>query len=171
MPLRFGPDLDSRDPVTGKRKRKWHSFKGTKREAQIECARLIADIDRGVYLEPSKTTLAQFLDKWLEHVKAQVAPRTHERYSEIVHKNIAPLIGGVLLSKLKPMTVSEAYTKALNSGRRDGTGGLAPRTVHHLHRVLKQALVQAVRWQVLTRISHTSVSFGNATSSFFGCLT
>ena len=151
MPLRFGPDLDSRDPVTGKRKRKWHSFKGTKREAQIECARLIADIDRGVYLEPSKTTLAQFLDKWLEHVKAQVAPRTHERYSEIVHKNIAPLIGGVLLSKLKPMTVSEAYTKALNSGRRDGTGGLAPRTVHHLHRVLKQALAQAVRWQVLTR--------------------
>jgi len=31
--------LDMRDPATGKRKRKWHSFKGTKREAQIECSR------------------------------------------------------------------------------------------------------------------------------------
>jgi hypothetical protein len=33
--------LDTRDS-TGKRKRRWHSFVGTKREAQIECARLIA---------------------------------------------------------------------------------------------------------------------------------
>ena len=143
--------IDTRDATTGKRKRKWHSFNGTKRAAQIECARLIADIDRGVYLEPSKTTLAQFLDRWLEHVKAQVAPRTHERYREIVLKNIAPMIGGVLLTKLKPVTVSEAYAKALTSGRRDGTGGLSPRTVHHLHRVLKQALSQAVRWQLLGR--------------------
>jgi hypothetical protein len=31
--------LDVRDPATGKRRRKWHSFSGTKREAQIECAR------------------------------------------------------------------------------------------------------------------------------------
>ena len=28
--------LDVRDPEFGKRKRKWHSFKGTKREAQIQ---------------------------------------------------------------------------------------------------------------------------------------
>jgi hypothetical protein len=34
--------IDVRDPQTGKRKRRWHSFKGTKREAQSECARLVA---------------------------------------------------------------------------------------------------------------------------------
>src|SRR5262249_4266736 len=34
---------------------------------------------------------------------------------------------------------------------RDGQGGLSPRTVHHIHRILKQALAQAVRWQVLAR--------------------
>src|SRR5206468_1936937 len=39
--------------------------------------------------------------------------------------------------------------KALASGRCDGTGGLSPRTVHHCHRILKQALAQAVRWQLL----------------------
>jgi len=27
--------IDVRDPQTGKRKRRWHSFKGTKRQAQI----------------------------------------------------------------------------------------------------------------------------------------
>src|SRR5262245_46568261 len=29
--------IDERD-ATGKRKRRWHSFKGTKREAQVRCA-------------------------------------------------------------------------------------------------------------------------------------
>ena len=49
------------------------------------------------------------------------------------------------------MQISAVYTKALASGRRDGNGGLSPRTVHHMHRVLKQALAQAVRWQLLIR--------------------
>jgi integrase len=35
--------------------------------------------------------------------------------------------------------------------RRDRKGGLSPRTVHHMHRVLKEALRQAVRWQILVR--------------------
>ena len=36
--------IDLRDPTTGKRKRKWHSLEAKgKREAQIECARLISD--------------------------------------------------------------------------------------------------------------------------------
>jgi hypothetical protein len=34
--------IDVRDPQSGKRKRKWHSFKGTKREAQIKNADRIA---------------------------------------------------------------------------------------------------------------------------------
>ena len=50
--------LDTRDPATGKRRRKWHSFKGTKRQAQVECARLISEMQRGTYVEPSKTTVA-----------------------------------------------------------------------------------------------------------------
>ena len=36
-PGRWAIILDIRDPETGKRKRKWHSFAGGKREAQIEC--------------------------------------------------------------------------------------------------------------------------------------
>src|SRR5262249_10222726 len=41
--------------------------------------------------------------------------------------------------------------KALASGRRDGKGGLSARTVTHMHRVLREALQQAVRWQILAR--------------------
>jgi len=144
--------IDMRDPRTGKRKRKWHSLKAKgKREAQIECATLISAIRAGTYIEPNKTTIAQFLDRWLEYTKAGVAPRTHERYAEIVRKNLVPLIGAVVLSKLKPAQISECYSKALSEGRRDGTGGLSPQSVLHMHRILKQALKQAVRWEMLHR--------------------
>jgi integrase len=141
--------LDIRDLETGKRKRKWHSFQGTKREAQVECSRLITELTSGSYIEPAKTTLGQFLDKWLEHVCSQVAPRTHERYAEIARKSIAPLLGNCVLSRLQPARISAAYAKALAEGRRDGKGGLSPRTVGHMHRILRQALAAAVNWDVL----------------------
>ena len=136
---------------TGERKRRWHSFAGTKREAQTECARLIAELKGGTYLEPSKTTISQFLDRWLDHIKVRVSPKSHERYVELCRKNLGPLIGEALLTKLQPVQISDAYGKALKSGRKNGKDGLSPRTVHHMHRVLKGALGQAVKWQMLAR--------------------
>src|SRR5690348_5574984 len=85
--------LDVPDTATGKRKRRWHSFAGTKRQAQVECARLIAEMKRGVYLDPSKLTVTEFLEQWLRHVQPNVSPRTFERYDEICRKNLAPLLG------------------------------------------------------------------------------
>src|SRR5262245_41215748 len=117
------------DSSTGKRRRKWHSFKGTKREAQVECARLISEIKNRNYVEPGKTTLAQYLDRWLDHIKTQVSPRSHERYGELIHHHIVPLLGKVSLTKLNAVQVSQAYAQALKSGRKDGNGGLSPRTV------------------------------------------
>jgi integrase len=143
--------LDQRDPRTEKRKRKWHSFKGNKRQTQSECSRLITEMGSGEYVEPSKVTLAQFLERWLKHVKPNVTPKTHERYSDLLNKNVAPLLGAKILSKLQPIDISEAYANAVESGRRDGKGGLSPRTVHHIHRVLHTALKQAERWRLINR--------------------
>ena len=70
--------------------------------------RLISEIQGGTYLQPDKTTLAAFLDRWLEHQKSQVSPRSHERYAELCRKNIAPLIGSVILNKLRPAIISAA---------------------------------------------------------------
>jgi len=123
--------LDVRDPPTGNRKRRWHSFRGTKRAAQIECARLISELQGGTYLEPSKTTVAQFFERWLDHVRSQISPKSHARYSELARKNLVPLIGSVTLTKLRPAAISSAYSKALTEGRRNGKGGLSPRTVTH----------------------------------------
>lgn len=150
-PGRWAIILDLRDPETGTRKRKWHSFGGTKREAQKECARLITEMQGGSYVEPAKETVAAFLDRWLTHMRSQVSPRSHERYTELARKNLSPLLGSVVLTQLRPEQISAAYGKALTAGRRDGSGGLSPRTVHHMHRILRQALEQAVKWRVLAR--------------------
>ena len=143
--------LDLRDPSTGARKRKWHSFAGTKRQAQVESARLISDLKGGTYLEPSKTTLAHFLEQWLEDIKARVSPKTLERYTEIVRKNVVPKIGAVHLTKLRPAQIAATYAAAMDNGRRDGKGGLSASTVLYMHRILKQALGQAVRWELLLK--------------------
>src|SRR5262249_35440094 len=86
--------IDERAPATGKRKRRWHSVVGTKREAQKECARLITEMARGTYIETKRETVASFLERWIEHMQGQVSPRSHERYAELCRKNIVPLLGG-----------------------------------------------------------------------------
>lgn len=139
-------DVGDPDPTTGKKKRKWHSFAGTKREAQKECARLIAEVSTGRYIEASKQTVAEFFKEWLAFIKPTVAPKTHERYGEICDKNLGPLIGEVVLSKLKTDRIDAALSSALTEGHRRGGGGLSPRTVHHMRRVLVKALNQAVTW-------------------------
>ena len=49
------------------------------------------------------------------------------------------------------MAIAEAYTKAASTGRRDGAGGLSPRTINHMHRILKSGLSKAVQWRMLSR--------------------
>jgi integrase len=144
-PGRWAIILDVCDPLTGRRRRKWHSFAGTKTAAKAECTRLIHELNTGTYIVPSRATLAAYLEVWLADIKGRVTPKTHQRYSELARKNIVPLLGETLLKDLQPAAISHAYARLLESGHRKG-GGLAAGTVRHCHRLLKQALAQAVRW-------------------------
>jgi site-specific recombinase XerC len=142
--------LDVSDPQTGKRKRKWHKLEASgKKEAQTECSALVTQLTSGSYIDAKKITVAEYLERWLTATKPSVSPRTFERYVELVRKNIVPLLGGTQLKKLNGIQIAEAYTKGLESGRRDGSGGLSPQTVLHMHRVLKGALKQAVLWKLV----------------------
>jgi len=59
-----------RDPATGERKIQYVSFKGSKREAQVKLATLIASVGQGAYVEPSKTTVADFVRARVEQWEA-----------------------------------------------------------------------------------------------------
>ena len=45
---------------SGRRKQRWHSFKGTKRQAQAKLHELIASIPKGAYVEPSKLSPGRY---------------------------------------------------------------------------------------------------------------
>lgn len=150
-PGKWGIVIDVPDPETGKRRRKWHTFHGTKRQAETECARLVAEVNGGNYVEPAKTTVRDYFIRWLKHEKANVSPKTHQRYEELLLKNIAPVIGAITLNKLTAARIDGAWGHLLENGRRDGKGGLSPRTVHHCRRVMLTAMDQAVKWDLLKR--------------------
>jgi integrase len=62
-------------------------------------------------------------------------------------------------------SLSAAYAKALVSGRRKDGSALSARTVVHIHRVLKQALAQAVQWEMIARNPAANVKPPNVTAN------
>lgn len=133
----------------------------TKREAETLLAAEIAKAANGELVVTNASTVEKFLDRWLAHVQPSVSPKTHERYTEIVDKHLSPALGAIKLQKLTTQAIDAALSKMLTSGRRlrpaaegepaPAPSGLAPRTVRHHAIVLKQALDQAVTWQLLAR--------------------
>ena len=111
-----------RDPITGKRRTKWHTIRGTKRDAERERNRLLYELDEGLYVEPTPETVKAYLPRWLAHVGPNVRATTLQRYREIVEHHLIPAIGHHQLAKLKPIQVSDAWANALANGRRDGKG-------------------------------------------------
>ncbi|MCP4317731.1 MAG: site-specific integrase [Hyphomicrobiales bacterium] len=137
---------------TGKRRQKWHSVKGTKKDAERELARIVNEINAGSYIEPSKQTVAEFLEYWLSaYAEPNTARSTFERYRDLVQHCLVPAIGGIPIAALRPLHIQECYANALKSGRRDGRGGLSEQSVLHIHRLLRQALQHAVKWGEIAR--------------------
>src|SRR2546423_472529 len=80
-----------RDPVTGKARQKWHTVNGNKKQAQAELTRLLNDLNTGAYMEPSRLTVSEYLEKWLaDYAKTNVSGKTYERYCEIVRRQLTP---------------------------------------------------------------------------------
>lgn len=137
--------------ANGKRNQKWKSIKGTKKEAEALLARMLTELEDGVYIDAKKTSVSDYLDKWIASIKGSVSSTTYERYKQLCDKHLKPTIGNIALNKLQAIRISELYSVAMESGRIDGKGGLSKQTVLHMHRVLKRALSQAVKWGLLSR--------------------
>ena len=139
------------DPSTGRVRRRFLTVKGTKRDAERALAEAVHQRDTGIDISPGKITVADYLRRWLEAVRPNLAPATYRRYEGFIRAQIVPIIGALPLAKLRPLHVQQLYAHLQENGRADGKGGLAPRTLLHVHRVLSEALAQAVRWQIVAR--------------------
>jgi integrase len=139
-----------RDPTTGKRETRYHSFKGTKREAQAELIRLGAEAIKGTYVDPSTETLAQFLDRWVaDWADLHVSAKTSQRYRELLNNQIKPYLGTMPIQRVRAAHLTQLYAKLLREGAVNGAP-LSARSVGHVHRCLRRAFGHAVQWGIIT---------------------
>ncbi len=134
----------ARDPTTEARRQQSRSFR-TRKEAQVELARWLAEIDGGLAVDRSKQTVAETLAYWLDtYARPNVRPGTFEMYEYTALHYIAPALGTIQVQKLTPDRVQAFYSRLL----REGVGA---RTVQLCHLRLSQALGQAVRLGLIPR--------------------
>jgi len=134
------------DPVTGKRVTQYATVRGTKKEAEAELNKRLHQVEEGSFVEKSIATVTEYARHWLASIApAKAAPKTLERYGEIVEKHIVPQIGKVPLQKLDGPRIDAFYAHLRENGRADGKGGLSAQTVQHIHRLLSQIMSSAVK--------------------------
>jgi integrase len=142
-----------RDPASGQRITKYVSFRGTKREAQAELNRILNRRNEGTYVDPTKMTVAEYLEHWLAvDIDRRVARKTAARHRGIARHQIIPSLGRIPLRKLTATHIEAAEAELQRSGYVKGRKlgeGLTAQTVLHVHRTLSQALAHAVKTGVL----------------------
>lgn len=132
-----------RDPTTGKPKKRYFYGK-TRNEVATKLNEAINKCNKGILCEPSKLTLAEWLDTWLlEYKKTNLRETTLSSYDYLINTHIKPVIGGILIKDLRPVHLQQFYNEKFQKGRIDGKGGLSSRTVRYIHIVIHEALEQA----------------------------
>lgn len=117
------------------------TVRGSKRDAQTALAKFVTEADAaGPRLEGSMT-LAAFLERWMEHVRAHRQPDTVRNYGLKCRRYSAEL-GRLRLDKLRAHHVDDVYRRWL-------AAGMAPSTLGAFHGVLSSALSQAVKWGIV----------------------
>ncbi|MDI6872070.1 MAG: site-specific integrase [Bacillota bacterium] len=134
-----------RNPVTGKPIRSFF-YGRTRQEVADKLAKALSDARQGVFVKPTKVTVGQWLDTWLnEYARPHVRATTWGSYEYIIRCHLKPALGSIPLKDLRPEHLQRLYNQKLATGRVDGEGQLSSRTVRLIHITLHAALKQAVK--------------------------
>ncbi|WP_432664201.1 tyrosine-type recombinase/integrase [Wukongibacter baidiensis] len=135
----------------GKRKYKWFSSFKRKKDAEKELTKIVAQYNNDGYIGLENITLKEYMENWQKnYVEENLKPKTIASHKVCINRIIVQL-GQVKLQKLQPIHIQNLYTYLLKEGRQDGNGGLSAKSVIQTHRVLRKALHQAVKLQLLNR--------------------
>ena len=130
---------------TGRRRQRTETVKGTRRDAERVLRERLTATENGGYIPKDKETVGQFLQRWMEtYAATNTTLRTQQGYWGNINRYIVPAFGSIKLQDLTARHIQGMYAGMLKRG-------LSARTVLHSHRVLKEALSHAVKWEPLTR--------------------
>ena len=140
-----------RDEISNKRRQKFFTVKGSKKDAEKFLTEKLRELDTGILIDTTKIKFGEYLDFWREKTFNNLEVTTMEGYIQKIDKHIKPYLGNIVLENLKPLHLQNFYSEKLKSGKLNGEGGLSERTVLALHRIIHSALEQAVKWQLIVR--------------------
>lgn len=162
------------------RKRRVESFDSSD-DAQNFKKKLDYEQSIGIDFDPSKMTVGEYLDHWLNIHKDNLKPKTEASYRCEIKNHINPKLGHVKLTKLTPLQLQSYYTYLIAEGKAEilrqrisrlnskdtkaikraetrlaamltsGTAGLSATTAIYHHRIIHKALKQAYKWQMVGR--------------------
>lgn len=115
----------------------------TYNEVKKKLNKLRADADGGLVFDAGSLTVGKYLEAWLtDTVRGTVRESTFGSYSLTVRNYLIPGIGKIKLKSLKPMHLRKLYRETLEAGR-------STRTVQYMHTLIKKALKDAIRAELI----------------------
>ncbi len=137
----------------------------TRQRVQEKLAELLRDHQLGFNVAPERQTVGQFLIRWLEIVKSNIAPSTYVSYEGIVRSHLTPALGRISLAKLRADHVQRFKQEKLEAVIQKGPGvkkavegqtqpeprRLSTRTVQYCLAVLRMALSEACKLGMVPR--------------------
>jgi integrase len=119
--------------ANGKRRYSNKNIKTGRKNAEKYLTKALRDRDLGVFVEPGKETVSEFIERWLKTTaKSRVSERTLDGYASIL-SHAKTELGSIKLSALRAADIQTLYSK------------LTPSNAKHVHAPLRSALNQAVR--------------------------
>jgi integrase len=128
----------------GKLNRKYY-YGETRDEVKDKLIAALNDHRQGIPVALERQTVEQFLNHWLtDCAQPSVRVTTFVSYEIQIRVHIAPILGYHQLSKLSPQHIQEYLKNKL-------AAGLSAKTVKYHLSVLRMALGQALRWNLIAR--------------------
>lgn len=132
---------------------------GTKKDAQIELAKFVADVQNGLIIEGKSLKFSEFTEIWKrDYGSKELAPSTYKRYCRMLKTRLLLYFGHFYINKIKPTDIMKFYDlleKDTQLVRKKGNNGsktkkpLSGKTILEHHRLLRAMLHKAVYWQLI----------------------
>lgn len=140
----------------GKRRQKWIStglpVKGNKRRAAQLLQKTLQQYQQQSGILPSSIRFSDYVRHWLEQVRRRVDEVTYQGYETLAKSHILPYFdqSGLLLQQIARADLQAYLDEKASHGRKDGKGGLSPRSIRLHKNILHQTLNEAVKNGLIT---------------------
>lgn len=136
----------------GRRRQRMVACKGmNKKQAEEKLRQILSNIYNGAHVEPAHMVVADYMDQWLDRVRARLSPSTCDGYRKYLHLHVLPALGHHRLDKLRPVHIQALYDSMSKKG-------LSAKTVRNTHGIIHSALADGVKLQVLSHNPADSVT-------------